>query len=371
MADDPAERLLPHRTLPVFIIDETTDLVDATTRTLRRMLGDQELPPDLIRGLLESQRLLLIADALSERDEATRRHVQQLFDRSDAPVNALVITARRAPDLGPVERTTLYTEPITARLLIPFIFEYLNRSNLATLFAERQQVQLGERVLALAEAGGSATSVTPLLVQLFIDSAIERARDGGSFEDMPDAVPEVFIDYLRRVHPQSAASTVSEEKMIRAARVLAVVSLGQNQIPTDFRPDDARAALTARSFAADEADTFISQLIANGVVEQRHFGGLPLLRFNLDPVAEYLAAIDHIDQLRADRGGWSGFMAQLQQTDGYPTRIEGLLRAVSTCYRAYRPHFRLPDLVFPWDAQSGPVVRHDEREPVAGSSDRT
>ena len=53
MADDRAERLAPHWMLPVFVFGDTTDLETSTTKALREALGDEELPSDLIRGLLQ------------------------------------------------------------------------------------------------------------------------------------------------------------------------------------------------------------------------------------------------------------------------------------------------------------------------------
>ena len=54
IADDPSERLMGHRMLPVFIVEDTTDLVTSVVRNLRRMLGDEELPDDLVRDCWRS-----------------------------------------------------------------------------------------------------------------------------------------------------------------------------------------------------------------------------------------------------------------------------------------------------------------------------
>ena len=255
------------------------------------------------------------------------------------------MTARREPDFGPVDRTNLYPERLTGDRLIPFIFEYLNRSNQATLFAPRQQVQLGERVLALAEAGGKATAVTPLLAKLFVDSAVKRTQEGTGLQDMPQDVPEIFIDYLRRSHPTASTGF---DTLISAARILAVVSVGDSFVPGDFRQDTAIAALSAKGLA-HQAEQLTGQLVSNGVLERRVFGGLSVLRFGLDPAAEYLAAIEWIDRLRTDSAKWEEFTVRLRGTEGYPNTIEGFLQALSTCYIAYKKPLGLPVQSFPWD----------------------
>jgi len=38
--------------VPVFVVRDTTNLVEAVTQELRRMLGDEELPDDLVRALM-------------------------------------------------------------------------------------------------------------------------------------------------------------------------------------------------------------------------------------------------------------------------------------------------------------------------------
>ncbi len=134
MSDNSADRLFPHRMLPIFVLEETTNLVDSINAALRRMLGPEEIPTDLVRSLLSNQRLVVVVDALSERSDATQRHVERIF-AEEMPVNALIVTARREPDFGPVDRTTLFPQRLTGDRLIPFIFEYLNRSSQADLFA--------------------------------------------------------------------------------------------------------------------------------------------------------------------------------------------------------------------------------------------
>ncbi len=351
IADDPKERLAAHRMLPVFIVEDTTDLVKSVTRNLRRMLGEEELPDDLVCGLLAKQRLLVIVDALSEREAATQRHVEQIF-AEDVPLNAIVITSRTEPMLGAVDRTTIYPVRLDAARVVPFIIGYLDRmEHSETLKDGRVQLRLGERILALAEAGGRRTPVTPLLVTLFVHGAVDRAAEGGSFDDMPDAVPEVFVDYLRRLNSGGAQGTTPapEELFIQAAQILASVSLGPNLVPQDFLQQDALDAL-AKSGTAEQAQTLIDRLAACGLIERRPRGGRPLLRFSLDPAAEYLAAIRKVFELKAaERSGWQSYLQELERREGYPEGFAGYLMALATCHRAYRHDLRLPEIRFPWE----------------------
>jgi hypothetical protein len=353
IADDPTERLAEHRMLPVFIVEDTTDLVRSVTRNLRRMLGDEELPDDLVRGLLAKQRLLVIVDALSERESDTQQHVVQVFGE-EVSFSAIVITSRAEPVLGAVDRTTLYPVRLDAARVVPFIIGYLDRLKHAESLKDgRVQLRLGERILALAEAGGQGhpTPVTPLLVTLFVQSAIDRAAEGRSLDQMPDAVPEVFIDYLRRLNSGGAQATtaVPDNIFIEAAQLLASVSLGPNLLPQDFLEQDALDGL-AKGGMAERAQTLVDRLVSSGLIERRLRAGHRILRFSLDPAAEYLAAIRKIFELKAAGPDvWHRYLAELAQREGYPDGFAGYLMALAACHRAYRQDFRLPEVRFPWE----------------------
>jgi hypothetical protein len=117
-AADPDQRLAPHRMIPVFIVEETTNLLETVTQELRRMLAGDELPADLVRGLMAKRRLLVVVDALSERGLETQGHIEKVFGQ-DVPLNAVVITSRTEPNLGPVDRTALYPVRLDAETIVP------------------------------------------------------------------------------------------------------------------------------------------------------------------------------------------------------------------------------------------------------------
>lgn len=357
VADDPKERLAKHRMLPVFIVEDTTDLVKSVTRNLRRMLGDEELPEDLVRGLLAKQRILVVVDALSERDPASQQHVEQIF-AENVPLNAIVITSRTEPLLGAVTRTALYLQRLDAARVVPFIIGYVDRLEHAEGLKDgRAQLRLGERILALAEAGGRRTPVTPLLVRLLVESAVAQAVEGKSFEDMPDAVPEVFVDYLRRLNSggAQASSAVRDDVFIQAAQIVAGVSLGPNLVPQDFSLQQAMDALS-KGAPGEQTQALMNRLVATGLIERRTPGGIPMLRFGLDPAAEYLAAIRTVFELKtAGQAGWQKYLAELARRKGYPTEFDGYLTALGTCYRAYRHDFKLPDIHFSWETEDSPT----------------
>jgi len=359
MEDNVELRLLPHRMIPVFIIEDTVDLATSIIRTLRAMLGDGELPEDLVTGLLSQQRLLVVIDALSERDAATQKHVGQVF-ADHHEFNAVLITARREPQLQAIERTQLYPLLLDAKHIVPFIIDYVARlHDVADLQDGHIQLRLAAQVLAIAETGGIQTPVTPLLVTLFVQSARARARSGITLDTMPQDVPEIFIDYLRRVDAarRDGAAVVGEDPFVTAAQILAETSLGTNLVPGDVTPDEAVQALAKAGFA-DDAGALLDRLVFGGIIEKREPGGIAILRFGLDPVAEYLAAIRGVAALRRKLPAEvAETVAAFTQAVPAPAACEGYLRAFATCYRAYRPTFRLPELAFSWEGSPDDIVK--------------
>jgi hypothetical protein len=249
----------------------------------------------------------------------------------------------------------LYPELLDQERVVRFIVNYVDRSTAAEpLRRGRTWLRLGDRILELAETGGEVTPVTPLLVTMFVDSAIGLAQAGLSLDKLPQNVPEIFNDYIKRVCAGPGNPAVDE--YLRAARVMAQASLGVRLVPSDFSPDDAVSAL-GKAGLGDRATGLLDRMISGGVIERRTFGGIALLRFALDPVAEFLTAIHFVAELRQlGSAELEGRVNALKGTDGYPTACDGYLKAFATCYRAYRKAFRLPDRTFPWEVGEEPAA---------------
>jgi photosystem II stability/assembly factor-like uncharacterized protein len=366
LSKDTAPRLGIRPMIPVIVAEDTEDLAGTVTAILKRMLGgEEELAPDIVNALLKRKRILVIIDALSERSTETQRHIEQLYG-SDTSVNALIVTTRREPDFGPVERTLVYPLPLDLRLLIPFIMEHLQRQQLAAHFSPQQQLILAQRILQIVEAGGGL-AVTPLLIILFVDAAVARAAHSSNIEgELPINVPEVYLSYLERLNPTDVAAPnrVDHEEMQEAAFVLAQASLGSELVPTDFRRDDAVEKLERAGLVSGER--FIDRLISNGIIQERIVANLRILRFQLDPVAEYLTAIANCRELGTNKASWRKKIAQITAMPGYPEDVRGFLTALTVCYTSYEDALKLPSIQFPWK-NSAPGSSNSEGPPVTAT----
>jgi hypothetical protein len=189
---------------------------------------------------------------------------------------------------------------------------------------------------------------------------------------MPEAIPEVFIDYLRRLNTGAEKTgALPDDKFIGAAQELAPVSLGMDLIPKDFLPDAAIAALANGSVDGDSR-ALLERLIQSGVIEKRAPGGYILLRFSLDPAAEHLAAIRQLFKMKGrSLKEWQVYLSGIEQTKGYPTGPEGFLVALATCYRTFKVDFSLPDLPFPWEEKRPAKANSDSAVQARAKTSRT
>jgi hypothetical protein len=344
---DEEQRLAEPRMIPIFIEEETDNLVDAITRRLKQMVGEAEVEPDIIASLLRHKRLLVIVDALSEHSEEMQQHIESIH--GNAAINALIVTTRRAPNFGPIEMTQVWPEKVELNTLFYFLTEYLRRTNAEEFFPGRQALQLGDRLMALVENGSKSLVVTPLLIKLFVDNAITLVKNEQNIEKLPLSVPETMLEYLRRVNPQDpdTPNHVPNDEMIRAARVLSRCSLDDSYIPRDFYRDAAKRVLNESGLMNNTVD-IIARLVENGVLEERDAGGTQLLRFGLDSLAEYLTALYWLDRLRNDEIQWQEWLEGLRSVTGFPETIRGFLVALEDCVTTYKADFRIPDLSVSW-----------------------
>ena len=122
--------------IPIFIAEETNDLLASIILTLRSMFRAEDVDEEIVRALLKAKHLLIIADAVSERSAATRKVLVNVFG-SELEINAYFLSSRTELDFGAVEQwssgaveqwssgaveqISIYPQRINSRLLIPFI----------------------------------------------------------------------------------------------------------------------------------------------------------------------------------------------------------------------------------------------------------
>lgn len=341
MEQTPGEGLFPHVAIPLLLEEEIVNLHESCTRLLRRMLGDNvDITEEITRAVVRHRRLIVEVDALSERTIATQSYVKDIF-ALDRDVGLIIVTSRTYLDLAPVNVLQIRPEPIEGPQLIPFIYEYMAKIDANRLFTQRQQLELGDRILALSERGGKRSPVTPLLVKLVVDNAIDLAKRGIGLTSLPVSVAETIVEYIRRTNPGSVGTPgfISSEHLIEVARAPGRKCLEPDWVPRDFRRDNAERDLTAESIT--DAGAAIARLIQNGVIAERSTGGIGMIRFVLDSVAEYLAGLYWALKCGADVDLWTELLSRLDE-DVNARDAQGFLNAFLEIIIEYRSDFQIP-----------------------------
>jgi hypothetical protein len=198
-------------------------------------------------------------------------------------------------------------------------------------------------------------TLTPLIVTLIADEAVHLWRREGSLTRLSRSTAAAVLDYLRRLNlpEQIIPEEVEEEEnlLINTARVLAKCCLSSAYAPGQVDRNRAILELSNASLQDDSVD-ILNRLVQSGVLEMKKPLGTSFLKFALDPVAEYLAAMYWIDHLQSDSKKWGAWIMELENVPGYPIAIQGFLRALEDCAVTYKAEFGLPDLVFPWNEVS-------------------
>ena len=180
---------------------------------------------------------------------------------------------------------------------------------------------------------------------MFVDNAITEVLKGGDITNLPLSVPETIITYLKDVNPDDEHMSyyLADDVMIKAAHILGFCSLKNNYTPGDFFEDDAIIALKEEGMTID-GKAVIERFILNGILLRHSPGGINVLRFIIDPVSEYFAAIYWVNKLKADKKAWNAFFRELQKNKGFYKTSRGFLIALEDCIKTYKNVFKIPDV---------------------------
>jgi|GEM_PF-4062385 len=340
MSEEPTDWPGGRRMLPVWIDEDTQDLPAVIRRKLASWLG--KAPPDeLFRALLENQRLLIIFDRLSERTAATRDHLHTIH--ATTPLNALLITTRIPLTFEAGKPARLLPLPLGAEGLQHFLSALLKSTGQTALFEDLQaQTALAKKFADTVYIQGVSVTVTPLLVRLFFDRVIELLSSGRSLDDLSSSIPELYCDYLRRLNPKSEAATnfLADDDMLRVAEVLGLLALGEKFVPQEFERIQAEERLLAAGGKDFTRIDPLQRLIDNGVLIRKTAFTTELLRFTMDPLADFLGAMAHARACGSDASNWQALVAILNTLG---PRANGFRAAWCIVYRTYGLQLHWPE----------------------------
>ncbi|MGI2904333.1 HEAT repeat domain-containing protein [Tolypothrix sp. VBCCA 56010] len=350
MSEDEAERLCQHPMLPV-LIEEELDLQSAEdTRVAAKQalmaairgqvqdLTNQAEPPseELLELLLRQRRILVIVDHFSEMSEATRKAIRP--ESPDFPINALIVTSRFEEKLGGVTKTTLKPLRIEGNRLSSFMEAYLTQQGKRDLFTDTEFFNACSRLSVMV----GQRNITALLAKLYAEQLIAVKVEGMKELplQMPDSIPDLMLSYLNELNASVSGVKLSDRTVHKDASAIAWECLKQTLRPTTANTEVAHAIL-----GGNNAETRLKYLEDRLRLIQTIGAAQDQIRFALDPLAEYLAALHLIDFYGKDSQLWQEFLQQAEAIPGSPDSIKGFLLALRDCCLIKGKQANVPNFV--------------------------
>ncbi|NEQ20796.1 MAG: HEAT repeat domain-containing protein, partial [Microcoleus sp. SIO2G3] len=346
LSEDETERLCDYQMLPVLIEEELDfdaagqqPFIAAIRGQLQDLTNEAEpISEELLERLLRQRRILVIVDHLSEMTEATRKAISP--ELPDFWVNSLVITSRTEETLGKVTKTTLKPLRIEGNRLSSFMEAYLTQRGKRDRFTDTEFFDACSRLSAMV----GARNITVLLAKLYAEQLI-AVKDGTTagaplIAPLPDNIPDLMLSYLNELNRDVTGDKFDDRTVQDDAKAIAWECLKQTYRPTTTKRQDAIAVLIA-----DNAEARLQYLEDRLRLIQTIGPAQDQIRFALDPLAEYLAALQLLEHYGKNHGQWRKFLAQTATIPGAPVAIQGFLLAVLDCCLAKGAEAKVPDFV--------------------------
>jgi HEAT repeat protein len=344
MAESPPARIREDRRMLPVLLEPGLDFdiqkdIESLKRAARGQLqlavGTVEpIREELFERLLRTCRVLVILDGFSEMtyDAQAPGESRARLGHPDFPVNALVVTSRANPLAGDQPDVRIQPLRIDSNHLLPFMNAYL--SNAGATLADRE---LYEACRRLAEVVGSNRGITPLLARLYAEEIVTASHNGAGLGGLSGSVPDLMLGYLNTLNRNRRNSDPDNPTVHSAVKLAA-----WECIKRTFRPGRARKSDLVAAFKRERLDPQILAYLETrlGLISTVAPAETEA-HFVLDPVAEYLAALQLVEANGTNKKKWNEFLQTADSMPGAPTAIRGFMVAVNDCCAAKGPEFGL------------------------------
>lgn len=330
-ADVPIPAMIP------VLIEGTVDYASGTggngflnfvSGKLRMITGETgSLDTGLVADLLEKRKILLIVDGYSEMPEESRKRVL-LFD-NQLPINALIVTTRD-DEFRTEPRRIVKAPPLEKAAVADFIENYLKFDSKDKLF-NNQEFQL---ICAKIAHVVGTRSITPLIAKLYANHCVRAKNEGRDVSVV--SIPGLFEDYLHdALQRYSREDGIEYEAVIPFIKELAWACTKEQYRASTIRRS-AIAALPAAIRLGDTAAVnrhleFLSRQ-ASILASHESEGGIS---FQLDPAAEYFAALWLVDRHRAGSQDLRDALVSVERKLSEEDRIGDFAIAMIDCIRVH------------------------------------
>ena len=344
MGDQPRNRLTEDRQmLPVLIepglgFDVQRNVADFRREILgklKRLVGEPHVEDELLNALLETRRVLVILDGLSEMPSSVDDSAKARLDNPDFPAAALLVTSRNDERLR--EDVTLLPSRVEKERLIGFMTAYIAQAGVPDL-EDAALFDACRRLADMLSEGGR--DATPLLAKMYAEQLIALFTGIQPLNNLPATIPDLMLGYVSHLNRYRRDTQPDNPTLHRAAQIAA-----WNCLQEAFRPGEAsKAKIQDELKQAGLGANLLDDLDRLGLVRtippaETH------VRFLVDPLSEYLAGMSVLEFARGSEDSWRRFIADADSKPGSPDLIRGLLGAVRDCCLARARERIVPDFV--------------------------
>lgn len=384
---DAARLCRKHAMIPVMLesgllpgADGKPDFLATITGRLQKMLGDVEVPRELLIELLKRRRLLVSLDSFSEWDEPSRCAVNPVAP--DFVARAMVVTSR-LDEWKDESKTTIQMERLSGDRLARFMRLYIERLRqkqndpeqdaAAAQPATEQSTEASEMELLKASLCVMQINadrrldelydhreITVLIARLFADeillSQIAGKGQGGAPTNFPELM-ERHVVKLNRNRKEGSADP-DNDTVKQAAKIVSWQYLKEKHFPHPVNRDVVLKALREEwtdltapdgskqpERSREDAEKLLAYLEKPLGFVRRDPKDESRIRVSLDPVAEYLAGLYVVEKFGGNEQEWSSFLEEAKSKPGAPESIRGFMLAVRECCEAEGRRFKVPETV--------------------------
>ena len=268
---------------------------------------------EFVGDLLRTGRLILIFDGLSERADATQRLVNAYLQGAKRPMFT-ICTSRSSSSVNVERLISIEPGALDPTNLLAFLTSYRASLPPTDQYPEHLTEPIRLAAISIADAG-SRPSLTPLLLTLLAKQAQAYAAEQPDAKlDLPRYAAVAILWYVDRI--------VGRTGRLQATQLAKAVL-------KDYQPGSGLTRDRAITILDPGGDSAVQALIDSGLLETVDSDGM-IVRFSLDPVAEYLVAFDVIGS-HAQLPAFRDFLKSLPPA----TLIRGFLVALKNCIDAY------------------------------------
>jgi len=358
--------LWKHRMLPVFIswdLEVSSKSEEATEATIlldsiRRLLPNPKPDRELLKRLLEQQKILVIIDRFSELDEkTTQKQIKEAI--TQIPIHALIITSRQEDLFNDIGHKILEPKRLTGLSLGNFISKYLEqRGTLSHFQGDKDSIIERFKEKLQNEIKTELEDATVLLTRMYLDQVHEALSKhqlkGLTEESVEELTRKIQSDFFELIHQylirlndtvksrsanketESRTNYRENEDVEKCVKAIALICLESNAYqPRPVRHEKVINELVkldkADSVDQDRKRTDARELIKylNESLRLLEISGVDEVKISLDPLAEHFAALQVVDNCQASDNvqeierQWSELIDKLRTSSG-----KGFLKAL-------------------------------------------